>query len=294
MTMKKPIELGIIIFLVLILFFSVLNSERSIEVNSLPFTHEHIDILELNPASRTMKIQMTFYEETQSDDYNERSTNWVLFSQYGPFTGFPIGKADPEWILVGDNNNTIWRWSLQKTFFIEYHQTGLQLYPFEKFTFTFYIVSDVVRFFSVDAMPNYYVEPPERTNLTEEQFTNQTGFSFSDLSEIRKFEITINSDNLAQFIGIGIYLIFAILVILLFTMHFYRDRMDFSNSISIILSVFVFLPLLFFSFRNSIAPNYMTLIDGFVVFLIMAYGSYLIIKIINKHRKKEIDYNFAY
>jgi len=217
-----------------------------------------------------MELRFVFYETTGSGDFKERSTSWLIFNQYGYEGAIPIGIADPEWTLIGTNNVTLWSWKLEKTLNLQYNMSESSLfYPYEAFEVGFYLVSDTDRYFTVSTVPYYEAAPPNRTEVNEDQLPSN--FQFGDLSENLKIDLSISPDGVANFIAIMIYIVYGILLLLLLLLYKKRKRITFSDSSHIASSIFMFLPILIFTFRTSIAPIYLTPVDSIGFLLIVFF-----------------------
>jgi hypothetical protein len=109
-----------------------------------------IKIESLDVSAHVAKLVFVLDEETGSSDFHERSTSWIIFKQYGINVSIPIGRADPDWVMIGTNNVTIWHWKLEKTLYIEYQSDVNQFFafPFERFAIDFHVASNISRWLS--------------------------------------------------------------------------------------------------------------------------------------------------
>lgn len=254
-----------------------------------------VEIQDLDTASGMMQLHIIFDEETGSDNFKDRSTSWIVW-QYGNghasvgFTAIPIGCADPDWKLVGTNNVTLWKWRLEKTLWARYQQDGFA-FPFESFKLSFYVCSNETRGFGVTSyIPNSYPSIYQ-TGIVSEELPNNFKFIDGTPEQIR-VDISLAPDSTSFWIGVMLYVLFVILLVLGIVLFLNTNKIELSNSVAVTSGVLVFLPILIFAFRTSIAPKYITLIDILGFLAMLAFGFLLIFEVLKKtrsHRRRTIN-----
>jgi hypothetical protein len=240
----------------------------------------HIKVESLDLSAGVAKLIFVFDEETGSDDFHERSTSWLIMRQYGINLSIPIGRADPDWELVGTNNLTIWHWRLEKTFDLEY-QTS-ELYPFifprEVFTVNFYIATNISRWFSVS------VDIPSFSASINQQYEdyNQSSCPYKPegCPELKRINISVFHNSEYQTIIFMLYSIIFILIAIAIFLFKKRNVIE-ADFFTISSTLLVFVPVLFFAFRD-IAPPYLTLFDGLCLVVTIIYGCLILGKLIYK------------
>ena len=247
----------------------------------------HIEVLDLD--AKSAKLLFVFDEEMGSDDFRERSTSWLVIEQFGAVTEVPIGRADPDWKLVGTNNITIWHWKLEKTFHLQYQTNGIPgiVFPCEVFTVTFYVATNLSRWFSSSIdVPNFSVS-------VETQYVdyNQSSWTFQpegcpyflrvDLHVFHAFEYKV--------IALMLFILLFIVIAAAFFLIKKRREIGSSDLFRVSSSLLVFLPVFFFTFRNSMAPKYLTTFDGLCFFGAIIYGSVLLWKLVCLDQEKNSE-----
>ena len=261
---------------------------REVQSNS-PFriVDGAVEIQDLDTYSGMMKLHIVFDEETSSDNFRDRSTSWLIWQYGSGFTAIPIGCADPDWKLAGTNNNTSWKWSLEKTIWAVYQQDGFG-FPFETFKVSFYVCSNETRGFGVRSdIPNSY-PAIYQTGIIPKALPNNFRFLDGTPEQIR-VDISLTPDITSFWIAVMLYVLLVILLVLGFVLFLNTNKIELSNSVTITSGVLVFLPILIFAFRTSIAPKYLTPIDFLGFLAMLFFGFLLIFEVLKKtqsHGKK--------
>jgi hypothetical protein len=237
-----------------------------------------IGVETLEDSAHVAKLAFVFDEETRSNDFHERSTSWIIFKQYGSNVSIPIGRADPDWLMIGTNNVTIWHWKLEKTLPMEYQSHGNQFFsfPFESFSVDFYVASNISRQFSVSTSISSF---SASVNQHDENY-NQSSCPYQPegCSILTHISVSLSHNSEYQIIVGMLYtiefIIIAIAVVLLMKM----GDVDL-NFFTISSTILVFVPVLFFAFRD-IAPSYLTLFDAVCLGSAIFYGSLILGKLI--------------
>jgi hypothetical protein len=251
----------------------------------------HIEVQDLDFSEGVAKLLVVFEEETGSDDFRERSTSWLVIEQLNTGHGiiaFPIGRADPDWKCVGTNNVTLWHWRLEKTFHLRYQTNGNPslIFPFELFKATFYVATNISRWFtaSID-VPNFSIS-------VNEQYAdyNQSSWTFQPegCPYFLKFDLYILHSLEYRVITMMLYIVLSIVITIAVFLTKKRDDIPSSDFFRISSSLLIFLPVFFFTFRNSMAPQYLTTFDMFCFFGAIIYGSLLLWKLI-RFRSEESE-----
>lgn len=222
-----------------------------------------IEIQEIKEG--TVKLHFVFDEKTTSSNFQDRSTNWLVIHQYNMTTAIPIGRADPDWTLIGTNNVTSWHWQLEKTYYLEHQNNGNHLvnFPNEEFKVTFYIATNFSRSFHVESnVPNFSTQSKTQ-EVDFEKFLIETGWSFEaeGCPIFLELEISI-FHNLEYKIIIGmLYTIAIIILALCVLLVIKKDHLINSDFLRVASSILLFAPTFLFTFRNSVAPPYLTSFD---------------------------------
>ena len=291
---SKGISLCIVLLITLSLFFSAQTKEVKA---STSFGRATVEVQSINYSSKTLTLIVDFYDTTNTSDVNERSSSWLWFIQSYGALGLSFLSNDTDWVLIR-TNDAQWYWKSEKTIEVNYYSYGetYDAFPFEKYKIVFYIDSNFYRLInSISDVPNF------DCLISEKSITlNQAPFFFvypeyQGLSVYQEIDMTVSQNVSTIFIALTIYALFIILIIAAILLFRKRLEMELSNSITILSSVLVFLPILIFTFRTSYAPNSLTPVD-YVGFLIMiGYGLILLVNLRLKKwkiRLKDCDKDF--
>jgi len=259
----------ILLCLLLLLSVGFLNTPRVKSVSVAGGGVIRIQSLDYSIGS--IKTLFVFDEEPRSDDFRERSTSWLIIAAYE----FPIGRADPDWQLIGKNNVTLWHYRLEKTFDLQCDSAYPNLaYPFESFTIHFYIASNITRSFSIsNEIPNFSAA------ITQEWVQyNQTSLLFQPEGCPNLLEVTIRVFHDYEYMIIAsiLYVLLGIIFVLGFLLSVRKKALGLSNYLMVSSSILIFLPVFFFAFRGSLAPKYLTGIDWLSLLSMFVYGAFLL------------------
>ena len=270
------------LLIVLSLLVSVFAGLSTPQVNSAFVGWGIIRIQSINyPGGEVAKTVLVFDEETGSNDFHERSTTWILWYEQNTTSGIPIGRADPDWQLVGTNNVTSWHWRLEKSLDLGYTTFYPTFsFPFENFAIHFYIASDITRSFSVESeIPNLSATITQvSVNYNQTSLTSQP----EECPYLMEVTIQVLHDSGYIFIMLLLYalvLVFFGMSILLFNR---RNAIGLSNYVTVSSGILVFLPVFYLTFRESLAPNYLTLLDGVFFISMFFYAVFLIGELLSR------------
>ena len=229
------------------------------------------------------KLFLVLDEETGSPDFQERSTTWLVIRQFNVTTAIPLGRADPDWKLVGTNNITIWHWKLEKTFYLQYQTNGnpFFIFPSEVFTVSLYLATNLSRWFSSTTdIPNFSVAIAQQ-QVDYDQFFLDFGWSFQPegCPYFLKIDVSVFHDHEYQIVVAMLYIILCIVIATAPLLFWKRSEIKSSDFLRISSSLLIFAPVFFFTFRNSIAPSYLTTFDAFCFIAAIIHGSLLLGKI---------------
>ena len=247
----------------------------------------HIEIQDISMRTRVAKVLFVFEEKTTSTDFRERSTNWLIGEQFNVPFAIPIGRADPDWKLVGTNNVTIWHWRLEKTFYLQFHSNGdpFWMFPREVFTMNFSIATNLSRWFTaIVDVPNFSV------SINQQQVDyNQSSspFQLPGCPYLLKVNLSVFHDVEYQFVIAMLYIILGTIIATAPLLFWKRYDIEPSDFFRISSGLLIFTPVFFFTFRNSIAPSYLTTFDVLCFIAAIIHGFLLLGKIaIIKKRAK--------
>ncbi len=280
----------LIVFITLIVITFVVGSPiEKVHSASFRIASGEVEFQDIDTSSGMVLLHFVFDEQTGSDDYRDRSMSWIIW-EYGKSGGFvstPIGPADPDWKLIGTNNDTSWKWRLEKTLWANYHHSGF--FPLEQFKVSFYVCSNESRGFEVRSLiPNSFPSIFQ-TGVVPEEVPHS--FKFEGVPEQIRVDISFGPDSISSLIGVMLYVLFGVLIVLWGVLFQRRRSTKLEHSIMITSSVLVFLPILVFTFRTSIAPKYLMPIDilGFSVMLV--FGILLIYEFYAKTRTPRMNFD---
>jgi len=246
-----------------------------------------VEIQDLDLSEETAKILLVLDEETGSSEFRERSTSWVVINQSYGITAIPIGRADPDWKLFGTNNVTIWHWKLEKTLSLPYQTNGRPFFQFpdEIFTITFYVATNLSRRFiaSVD-IPNFSVLINQK-NVDYNQSTWM--FELQGCPYFMKVDVFVFHNQEYRIVILMLYIVLFIILATGGLLLWKRNHLDHSDFFRISSSLLIFAPVFFFTFRNSIAPPYLTTVDVICFITAIMHGSLLLGKLATRSRRKE-------
>jgi len=243
-----------------------------------------IKVESLDVTAHIAKLVFVFDEETGSDDFHERSTSWVIFKQYGFNVSIPIGRADPDWMMIGTNNATIWHWKLEKTLYVEYQGVINQfwVFPCECFTIDFYVASNISRWFSASAGISSFSASIDQHGEAYNQ--SWCPYQPEGCPELSRISISISHNSEYRIVAGMLY---AILIIIIAIAAILPAKMGDNDSdfFTISSTILVFVPVLFFAFRD-IAPPYLTLFDAVCLTSAIIYGGLILGKLIYRKQPK--------
>lgn len=271
-------KMGVLIALCLLNLLIVAAFLPKVHSVSLPRV-SYIEIQDLSGDHGVAKLLFVFEEETGSVDFRERSTNWLVIEQFNYTIGIPIGRADPDWKLVGTNNVTVWHWRLEKTFYLQYQDNGDPgvMFPGEVFTVSFYIATNLSRWFIASTdIPNFSV------SIDQQQVDyNQSSWTFQPQGcpYFLKIDLSVFHTVEYQFVVYMFYIVLIILILTAILLFIRRNDIQRSSFFRISSSIFIFSPVFLFTFRNSFAPNYLTRFDALCSIVIIIYGVLLLWRI---------------
>ena len=199
-----------------------------------------------------------------------------------------VDKVDSSWTLLSTDNSTFWFWQHEAELSIDYTSNGDPsfLFPLDTINVTFCLASNISQWFSSGGMVSNH-----QLSINQEKITtlpsSYASINLDYLPDVTKVNLIITHDAPSEFITFVIYGLFIVLLTLLGLLIWLRKRIDISNVITIASSILVFLPILLFTFRASIAPAYLTLVDMFGFVIMLFYGFLLLSKIIESRKKKE-------
>ena len=290
--MVKPS--GIVAFIVLSIVITFLIGIPTQPGKCVGFGSGIIRIQKINYPSGLIQALFIFDETTSSDSFIERSTTWItILTPRNTTEGRIIGRADPDWQLVGTNNVTIWHWMLQKSYDLESKSSYPNVFfPFEKFTIVFYVATNSTRQFSVTSeIPQFSVAITQRSvNYTEAPFVDQP----EGCPYLQEIIIDIFHDIEYQSVAMILYALMVIILAMAILLWKRKETLGSSNYLMILLTILIFLPVFFFTLRNSIAPSYLTVPDWLCLTSMLVYGVLLIYEVEGgyffKRRRRLPDY----
>lgn len=246
-----------------------------------------IKIESLDLSADVAKVVFVLDEETDSSDFHDRSTTWIIAEQYGINVSIPIGRADPDWVMIGTNNVTLWHWKLEKTVYMKYQSDVNQffVFPFDSFTIDFYVASNISRWFTASTdIPSFSASLDQHgVNY------NQTSFRYTPegCPELDRISISISHSSEYRIIICMLYATLIIIIAIAFVLPAKMGDID-SNFFAISSTILVFVPVLFFAFRD-IAPPYLTLFDTVCLGSAIIYGGLILGKLILRKKPKKPD-----
>jgi len=252
------------------------------------FGNGYMEIQDLSKG--VAKLLLVLDEETGSPDFHERSTSWLVIERFNVISATPIGRADPDWKLVGTNNITIWHWKLERTFYLQYQNNGnpFFMFPGEVFTVSFYIATNLSRRFSaIIDIPNFSIAIAQQ-QVDYDQFLLDVGWSFQaeGCPYFLKIDISVFHDHEYQIVIAMLYIILGIIIATAPLLFWKRSDIKPSDFFRISSSLLIFAPVFFFTFRNSIAPSYRTTFDAFCFIAAIMHGLLLLGKIATGSKEK--------
>jgi hypothetical protein len=249
----------------------------------LGFGSGSIRIQEIDHSGGIVKA-LFILDETAYSSFEERSTTWItVLTPRNTTYSYIIGRADPDWQLVGTNNITIWHWMLQETHDLECSAFYPSLvFPFEQFTMIFYVSSNMTRQFSVVCeIPHFSATVAQRdVHYNETILTYQP--EASERPYLKEVIINVFHDSDYKVIALILYS----LMIIIFALGFLlfkrvRDKvLDFRDYLMVSSSILIFLPVFFFTIRSSLAPNYLTVPDWLCLLSMSVYGTFLTVQVL--------------
>jgi len=253
----------------------------------------YIEVQDIDLSKGVAKLLLVFDEETGSADFRDRSTSWLVINQTDQFGGdiiaYPIGRADPNWRLIGTNNITIWHWKLEKTFQLEYETNGdrFLLFPFEVFAVSFYIATNESRSFDAGIdIPNFSVSiDQQRVDYNQSSWN----FQAEGCPDLLKMDLLVFHSQ--EYKAIAILLFIVLLIVIVVGILLFKKRNDIQDSdfFRISSSLMIFVPVFFFTFRNSIAPFYLTIFDTICFVAGIMHGSLLAGKLATISRTQKTE-----
>lgn len=262
-----------------------------------PTGYCNFEITNIDYSTKVMQTHLVFDEWTSSI-FRELPTSTIVGtieeSLFSYNYSVIIRQNDPDWELLGTNSENVSHWRLEKDLYFSVTQTSV--FPFEQLKVILYFASNRTHYFSVNTMPNYSSKA-DATDITMNQFPTDIGAGtfYTDISshgfhQFSKIEITTELSDVTKFAASMMYLIFGIFFSLFLLLTLRRDKFTLSDSVNIMTSVLVFLPILLFTFRTFIAPEYLTLVDLIGIMLIAVYGALLCFELYKKTRKKNVEF----
>lgn len=211
------------------------------------FGSGHIEVQ--NIANRVAELLFVFDEETGSSDILERSTSWLVIRQFNVTTAIPIGRADPDWELVGTNNKTIWHWKLEKTYHLQYETNGdpFWVFPREVFSIQFYIATNCSRRFSIDSnVPGFSVWV-EQQKVDYDQFYLDMEWAFQPegCPDFLTADISVFHNPQYQFVVSLLYIVIAIIGLICGLLVIKRNDLEDSDFLRVSSSILLFAPVFF-------------------------------------------------
>jgi len=243
-----------------------------------------VKIESLDLSAGVAKVVFVLDEETGSSDFHDRSTSWISFKQYGSNVSIPIGRADPDWVIIGTNNVTLWHWKLEKTVYMEYQNDVNQFFefPFESFVIDFYVASNISRWFAASTdVPSFSASTDQhRENYNQSSFPYQP----EGCPELERISISLSHNSEYRIIVCMLYAALVIIIAIAFVLPAKMGDID-SNFFAISSTILVFVPVFFFAFRD-IAPPYLTLFDMVCLGSAIIYGCLILGKLIFRKQPK--------
>lgn len=239
----------------------------------------YIEVQDIDLSKGVAKLLFVFDEETGSADFRDRSMSWIVINRSDQFGGgiiaYPIGRADPDWRLIGTNNMTTWHWRLEKTFQLEYETNGdrFLLFPFEVFAVSFYIATNESRSFGVGIdIPNFSVSvDQQRVDYNQSSWT----FQAEGCPDLLKIDLFVFHGQEYKAIVISLFIVLSIVIGAGVLLLKKRNDIQDSDFFRISSSLLIFAPVFFLTFRNSIAPFYLTIFDTVCFVAGIMHGSLL-------------------
>lgn len=258
----------------------------------------NLQLVNVDGASKLFQFHVVF-EEYTSPIFDKRSTSVIVWKETGYTFSAIIRGNDPEWQLLGTNDENVSSWRLEKDLYFQFNENWI--YPFQEFKGNFYIASNMSHLFYITPMLNYLASV-NSSRINAAQFPQRVdgGSSFQDFSaqgiyDFNEIEVLVSVSDAARNTALIIWVVFfvflAIFALLLVSLFWRKGQLSFTNSVTITTGVLFFLPILLLTFRTSVAPSYLTLLDIMLFMLILLYGVLLCIQVAVKVRRKKIAYD---
>jgi len=232
-----------------------------------------------------VQVYLVLREETSSNDTRQRSTNWFVPSRDSSIA-YPFGRADPDWKLIGTNNVTTWRWELRKLLYLNWRPNfePFLIFPCESFSTSFYLATNgtwYTVFGGIIEVRNFVIS---HLNVESVDYS-EINWTFEGCPNLIKIDIGVSHSFDYKMEILLLYLVIIVTIVASAMLVKKREAVDSRIFVQISLGLLVFSPVLFFSFRGSLAPAWITLFDFFCFIPAFVCGSGLLWKIRSFSRK---------
>jgi hypothetical protein len=270
------------VFSILVLTIFLLSSYLKPVLADRIESESSLFVDEFNADSVTMTITWGVILHSQ-----ETARPSILYIAPGDSAFRFIPPNDSAWRLVGTDNIASWRWEIAQQVTLAWSEkvpwnnrmASLILYPCDSLVLDIFVVSEFgsLRFETKVRNPYFDVEANVTERLPDWLLAMYPAFGKTPTQKYYDIRILVYHRIEVKLIALALLgFNFMLQPMLVCGLLKARKRMSNSNYLQVCLGFLLFLPFLLFSFRTSIAPSWLTNLDGAILSFMFVWASLLI------------------